>query len=147
MSDHQALLRELGEALTVGYDTASGTAYAMGAVNLTAPAQRLYMALDIYADVKLLVHNARFFSGCSSGEIEAQSDVLCCYPQKGPFEVYGVELEGGDSFYADGVVSGSNAVMWQLADRRADQRLSLTPDRAVLDECARLEADFRAGLL
>lgn len=75
------------------------------------------------------------------------SDVLYCYPQEGPIEVYGVELEGGDSFYADGVVSGSNAVMGQLADRRADQRLALTPDQAVLDECARLEADFRAGLL
>lgn len=75
------------------------------------------------------------------------SDVLYCYPQEGRIEVYGLELEGGDSFYADGVVSGSNAVMGQLAGQRADQRLTLTPDQAVLDECARLEADFRAGLL
>lgn len=75
------------------------------------------------------------------------SNVLYCYPQEGRIAVYGLELEGGDSFYADGVVSGSNAVMGALAGQRADQRLTLAPDPAALEERARLETDFRAGLL
>lgn len=75
------------------------------------------------------------------------SDVLYCYPETYNGDVYGVELESGDSFYAGGVVSGSNAVMGALADRWAGERLLLAPDRAALDERSRLEADFQAGLL
>lgn len=75
------------------------------------------------------------------------SDVLYCYPEtwKGP--VYGVELESGDSFYADGVVSGTNRVMGALADSWADEREVLKVDREALEERDRLEADFQAGLL
>lgn len=78
---------------------------------------------------------------------EGDSDVLYCYPEtwKGP--VYGVELETGDSFYADGVVSGTNQVMGALADSWADRRDVLEADREALEERDRLEADFQAGLL
>lgn len=74
-------------------------------------------------------------------------DVLYCYPEtwKGP--VYGVELESGDSFYADGVVSGTNQVMGALADSWADAREALEVDREALEERDRLEEDFQAGLL
>lgn len=75
------------------------------------------------------------------------SDVLYCFPETYNGPVYGVELESGDSFFADGVVSGTNAVMGALADQWADELLTLEPDRAAAEERARLEADLRAGLL
>ncbi len=75
------------------------------------------------------------------------SDVLYCFPETYNDKVYGVELESGDSFYADGVVSGTNAVMGALADRWADELLTPEPDRAAEEERALLEADFQAGLL
>ncbi len=75
------------------------------------------------------------------------SDVLYCFPETYNGPVYGVELESGDSFYADGVVSGTNAVMGELADQWADALLILEPDQAAVAEQARLEADFQAGLL
>lgn len=75
------------------------------------------------------------------------SDVLYCFPETYNGKVYGVELESGDSFYADGVVSGTNAVMGALADQWADDLLILEPDPAAVEERARLEADFQAGLL
>jgi len=75
------------------------------------------------------------------------SDVLYCYPETYNGDVYGLELESGDSFYADGVVSGTNAVMGALADQWADELLTLEPDQAAVEECGRLEEDFQAGLL
>lgn len=75
------------------------------------------------------------------------SSVLYCYPETYQGAVYGLELEGGDSFFADGVASGSNRVMGQMADRWAEEQLSVERDDAVEEERARLEADFQAGLL
>lgn len=64
------------KVLDVGYDQTSGTAYALGTMLLTGPAQRLYLTLDIYADGVPVAHNARFFNGKSAGEIEIQSAPL-----------------------------------------------------------------------
>ncbi len=75
------------------------------------------------------------------------SDVLYCFPEPNSDKVYGLELESGDSFYADGVVSGTNTVMGFLADRWAEDLLALRPDQAAVEERSRLEADFLAGLL
>ena len=62
--------------LDMGYDQASGTAYAMGTMTITEPAERLYMTMDIYAEDELVAHNAAFLCACLSGEIEAQSAPL-----------------------------------------------------------------------
>ncbi len=75
------------------------------------------------------------------------SDVLYCFPETYNDKVYGVELESGDSFFADGVVSGTNAVMGALANQWADKLLILEPDRTAVAERRLLEADFQAGLL
>lgn len=75
------------------------------------------------------------------------SNVLYCYPETYNGAVYGVELEEGDSFFANGVVSGTNQVMGALADRWANDMLTLAPDREAEEERARLEKDFQAGLL
>lgn len=65
--------QDKAKILALGYDAATGTAYAMGTMTLTAPAQRLYLTLDVYAGDTLVAHNARFFSACVAGEIEIQS--------------------------------------------------------------------------
>lgn len=75
------------------------------------------------------------------------ANVLYCYPETYQGTVYGVELEDGDSFFADGVVSGANKVMGILADRWNDDDLVMVPDQDAAEERDRLEADFRAGLI
>ena len=74
-------------------------------------------------------------------------DVIYCYPETWNGPVYSIELESGDSFYANGVVSGTNKVMGDLADKWVNERETLKVDIDAAEERDRLEADFLNGLL
>lgn len=74
--------------LDMGYDQASGTAYAMGTMTVTEPAERLYMTMDVYAEDALVAHNAVFLCACHAGEIETQSVPLPPLPDGKVYHAY-----------------------------------------------------------
>jgi hypothetical protein len=57
----------------VGYDQNESVAYALGNMNLTQPATRMYVTLDIYRGAELIGHNAVFSGGVISQDIESVS--------------------------------------------------------------------------
>lgn len=56
------------------YHAEKGCAYAVGDMNLTEPAKRLYLSLDIYKDEERIGHNAEFFCGTSYERLECYSE-------------------------------------------------------------------------
>jgi hypothetical protein len=75
------------------------------------------------------------------------SKVVYCYPDDYNSDVYNLVLDGGNSFYANGIVSGDNTKDGQLSDEYNDERLEIEVDSEVLEETAKMEEDYNKGLI
>lgn len=74
----------------------------------------------------------------------AFSRAVSCYPVTYGKKVYSLELSDGDSFIANGVVSGTHSVQGELSAREDD---SPETDPLILDEIARLKRDAAEGMI
>jgi hypothetical protein len=74
------------------------------------------------------------------------SSVAYCYPSSYKDKVYSLKLKNGDSFYADGVVSGSNDVMGELLETSSDD-INVAVEPEILEECKAMEEDYRNDLI
>jgi hypothetical protein len=78
---------------------------------------------------------------------EGISRVKYCYPSEYNSSVYSLRLEAGDSFYANGIVSGCNDIVGKLADKYNDERLGIEVGSDVLMETARMAEDYNNGAI
>ena len=70
------------------------------------------------------------------------SKAVSCYPITFGKQVYSIELENGDSFIANGIVSGTHSIQGELASRTTEK---LQADPAILDEIEQLKHDVADG--
>lgn len=75
------------------------------------------------------------------------SFVRYCYPMEYNSTVYSLELEGADSFFANGIVSGTNAIQGLMENRAIEKLRAVQPNPVVQAETERLREDFANGLI
>lgn len=68
-----------------------------------------------------------------------------CYPSDYSESVYSIDLEDGSGFFANGIVSGSNAVMGAMMDRDEACRLTVKVDDEILNEQEQMMKDYNEG--
>ena len=78
---------------------------------------------------------------------EGLSLVRYCYPTEYSGNVYNLELEGADSFFANGIVSGTNAIQALMENRSIEMLTEAQPNPVVQAETERLREDFANGLI
>lgn len=75
------------------------------------------------------------------------SRVVYCYPDDYNSDVYNIDLKSGNSFYANGIVSGTNEIMGMMHDKHTDDHCSITVSEQVLEEIEKLREDYSKGLI
>ncbi len=70
-----------------------------------------------------------------------------CYPENYGGNVYNLELETGDNYIAGGIVSGTNRLMGEVADKKEKERTQITVNPDIEEECRCLREDFNMGLI
>ncbi|MEG1725433.1 MAG: hypothetical protein RR313_08565 [Anaerovoracaceae bacterium] len=78
---------------------------------------------------------------------EGMSLVRYCYPEEYNDRVYNLELEGANSFFANGIESGTFDIQRDTESRYSQQQTEVSPNPEIQAEIIKLREDFENGLI